>query len=102
MLSGGNIQKLILARSLHGKPQLLICRNPTNGLDVRTVHFIQRLIKDESRRGTAVLLFTSDMDELFECSNRIAVLFKGEIIGLMDRGQATTETVGKLMLGVTG
>ena len=102
MLSGGNIQKLILARSLHGKPQLLICRNPTNGLDVRTVHFIQRLIKDESRRGTAVLLFTSDMDELFECSNRIAVLFKGEIIGLMDRRQATTETVGKLMLGVTG
>jgi simple sugar transport system ATP-binding protein len=101
MLSGGNIQKLILARSLHERPQLLICRNPTIGLDARTVQFIQRLIREESRHGAAVLLFTSDMDELFKCSNRIGVLFKGEIMGLMDRREATTDRVGKLMLGVT-
>jgi simple sugar transport system ATP-binding protein len=99
-LSGGNIQKLILARGLSGKPGLIICNSPTYGLDTKTVHFIQDLLKAESRRGTAVLLITSDMDELFSCSNRIGVLFNGEIIGLMDRREATPEKVGKLMLGV--
>ncbi len=101
-LSGGNIQKLILARGLSGKPGLIICNSPTYGLDAKTVRFIQDLLKEESRRGTAVLLITSDMDELFSCSHRIGVLFNGEIVGLMDRCHATTEKVGKLMLGVCG
>jgi len=99
-LSGGNIQKLLLARGLSGKPSLIICNSPTYGLDTKTVRFIQELLKEESRRGTAVLLISSDMDELFSCSNRIGVLFNGEIVGLMDRCDATTAKVGKLMLGV--
>jgi simple sugar transport system ATP-binding protein len=101
-LSGGNIQKLILARGLAGKPDLIICNSPTYGLDAKTVCFIQDLLKKESRRGAAVLLITSDMDELFSCSSRIGVMFKGQIVGLMDRGEATTEKVGKLMLGIYG
>lgn len=101
-LSGGNIQKLILARSMYGKPELLICSNPTNGLDAKTVRFIHNLLKEESRQGTAVLLITSDLDELFKCSHRIGVLFNGAIIDLMDRQQVTVDKVGKLMLGVCG
>jgi simple sugar transport system ATP-binding protein len=99
-LSGGNVQKLLLARGLSGRPNLIICNSPTYGLDAKTVRFIQDLLREESRRGTAVLLITSDMDELFSCSNRIGVMFNGEMAGLMDRCDATTEKVGKLMLGV--
>ena len=101
-LSGGNIQKLILARGFAGNPDLIICNNPTYGLDAKTVWFIQDLLKNESRRGAAVLLITSDMDELFSCSNRIGVMFKGKLIDLMDRCEATAEKVGNLMLGVNG
>jgi simple sugar transport system ATP-binding protein len=99
-LSGGNIQKLLLARSLSGKPSLIICNSPTYGLDAKTIRFVQDLLKEESRQGTAVLLITADMDELFSCSNRIGVLYNGEIVSLMERGDATTEKVGKLMLGL--
>ena len=100
-LSGGNIQKLLLARVLSGRPGLIICNSPTYGLDAKTVRFIQDLLKEESRRGTAVLLITADLDELFSCSNRIGVLFNGEIAGLMDRRHVTAEKVAKLMLGVS-
>ena len=99
-LSGGNIQKFILARSLSGKPGLIVCSNPTYGLDATTVRLIQQLLKEESRQGTAVLLITTDMDELFSCSDRIGVLFNGTISGLMDRRDATAEKVGRLMLGI--
>ncbi len=99
-LSGGNIQKFILARSLSGGPGLIVCSNPTYGLDATTVRLIQQLLKEESRQGAAVLLITTDMDELFNCSDRIGVLFNGAISGFMDRGDATAEKVGKLMLGL--
>ena len=99
-LSGGNIQKFILARSLSGGPGLIVCSNPTYGLDATTVRLIQQLLKEESRQGAAVLLITTDMDELFNCSDRIGVLFNGAISGFMDRSDATAEKVGKLMLGL--
>ena len=100
-LSGGNIQKFILARSLSDEPRLIVCSNPTHGLDAETVGFIHRLLKNESRRGAAVLLITTDMDELLSCSNRIGVLFKGRISGFMHRSEATAETIGELMLGIS-
>jgi len=99
-LSGGNIQKFILAKSLSGEPGLIVCSNPTFGLDATTVRLIQQLLKEESLQGAAVLLITTDMDELFNCSDRIGVLFNGAISGFMDRGDATAEKVGKLMLGL--
>ena len=99
-LSGGNIQKFILARSLSGGPGLIVCSNPTYGLDATTVRLIRQLLREESRQGAAVLLITPDMDELFSCSNRIGVLFNGGISGFMDHGVATAEKVGKLMLGI--
>ena len=99
-LSGGNIQKFILARSLSDGPHLIVCCNPTYGLDATTVRFVQQLLKEESRQGAAVLLITTDMDELFSCSSRIGVLFNGGISGFMDRSDATAEKIGKLMLGI--
>jgi len=99
-LSGGNIQKFILAKSLSGAPGLVVCSSPTHGLDATTVRLIQQLLKEISRQGAAVLLITTDMDELFSCSHRIGVLFNGEISGFMDHSDATAEKVGKLMLGI--
>jgi simple sugar transport system ATP-binding protein len=99
-LSGGNIQKFILARYLSGEPGLIVCSNPTYGLDASTVRLIRQLLREESRRGAAVLLITPDMDELFSCSSRIGVLFNGGISGFMDPSVATAEKVGKLMLGI--
>ncbi len=99
-LSGGNIQKFILARSLSARPGLIVCSNPTYGLDATTVRFIHQLLKNESRQGAAVLLITTDMDELFSCSSRIGVMFNGRISRFMNRSDATAEKVGKLMLGI--
>jgi ABC-type uncharacterized transport system ATPase subunit len=99
-LSGGNIQKFILARGLSGNPGLLICSSPTYGLDARTVRFINESLVQASRKGAAVLLITSDIDELLSCCDRIGALFNGEIIGLMNRDDASTDKIGKLMLGI--
>ena len=99
-LSGGNIQKFILARGLSTKPGLIVCSKPTYGLDARTVSYIQELILEESKQGTSVLLITSDMDELINCSDRIGVLFNGRIMGVLDKCDATPEKIGKLMLGI--
>jgi ABC-type uncharacterized transport system ATPase subunit len=99
-LSGGNIQKFILARGLSGSPGLIVCNSPTYGLDAKTVAFIQELLMQESRRGTAVLLLTADIDELFSLCSRIGVLFNGEMLRLMNRADATMENVAKLMLGI--
>jgi len=99
-LSGGNIQKFILARGLTETPDLLVCSSPTYGLDARTVRFIHKSLIQASRKGAAVLLITSDIDELLGCCDRIGALFNGEIIGLMNRGDASTDKIGKLMLGI--
>jgi simple sugar transport system ATP-binding protein len=99
-LSGGNIQKFILARGLSTKPGLIVCSKPTYGLDAKTVSYIQELLLEESKQGTSVLLITSDMDELINCSDRIGVLFNGRIMGVLDKCDATPEKIGKLMLGI--
>jgi simple sugar transport system ATP-binding protein len=99
-LSGGNIQKFILAREISLSPGLIVCSHPTFGLDAKTVRDIRELLKEESRQGVAVLLITSDMEELFSCADRLGVLFNGEILDVIERCQATPENVEKLMLGI--
>jgi ABC-type uncharacterized transport system ATPase subunit len=99
-LSGGNIQKFILARGLCTKPSLIVCSKPTYGLDARTVRYIQELLLEKSKQGASILLITSDMDELLNYADRIGVLFNGELLAVMDRCDATPEKIGKLMLGI--
>ncbi len=101
-LSGGNIQKFILARGLSTKPALVVCNKPTYGLDARTERYIQELLLEESKQGTSILLISSDMDELLNYSDRIGVLFNGELLAVLDRADAAPEIIGKLMLGIIG
>lgn len=100
-LSGGNIQKLILAREFSQKPIVLVCNKPTHGLDVMTAQFIRNEIRTQSARGVSVLLISSDLDEIMEVSDRIGVLFKGELMDILPNKGTSKEEVGRLMLGLT-
>ncbi len=99
-LSGGNIQKLILAREFSQKPVVLVCNKPTHGLDVMTTRYIRNEIKRRSRQGVSVLLISSDLDEIIEVCDRIGVLFKGELIDILPNRGTSMEKIGKLMLGI--
>ena len=100
-LSGGNIQKLLLARELSQKPVVLICNKPTHGLDVMTTQFIRNEIRRQSSQRVSVLLISSDLDEIKELSDRIGVLFKGELLDILPNKGTTKEEIGRLMLGLT-
>ncbi len=99
-LSGGNIQKLILARELSGTPKVLLAAQPSRGVDIGATEYIHRRLIEQRGEGTAVLMVSEDLDEIFALSDRIAVIYEGEIIGVVDADQATREEVGLMMAGV--
>ncbi len=99
-LSGGNIQKLLLARELSHNPLVLVCNKPTHGLDAKTTYDVQKRLQQESERGAAVLLISLDLDELLSYSDRIGVLYNGELLDILDGFEANHEKIGKLMLGI--
>ena len=98
-LSGGNQQKLILARELEGSPTVLLAAQPTRGLDVGVVEYVHQKLLDKRKEGMAILLATEDLDELFLLADRIAVIFNGEITGILDAAEADLEEIGLLMAG---
>jgi simple sugar transport system ATP-binding protein len=97
-LSGGNIQKLLLARELALDPKLLICNKPTTGLDLRTTRFVLKALREQANAGKVVVLISSELDELLEISDRIGVMYNGWLVADMPRAQANLETLGHLML----
>ena len=99
-LSGGNIQKLILARELSRQPGLLIAAQPTRGVDIGATEYIHQQLLAQRAAGTAILLISEDLDEIFNLSDRIAVMYEGRIMGIVARGEATPAQVGLLMSGV--
>jgi simple sugar transport system ATP-binding protein len=99
MLSGGNIQKLLLARELAREPKLLICNKPTNGLDLKTARFVIGALREQADAGKVVVLISSELDELLEISDRIGVMYNGRLVATMPRNEADVETLGNLMLG---
>lgn len=100
-LSGGNAQKVIIAREFDAEPSLLIASQPTRGVDVGSIEFIHRKILELRDRGAAILLVSSELTEIMSLSDRIAVMYKGRIIGeIKDVAHASTEEVGLLMAGV--
>ncbi len=99
-LSGGNIQKLILARELSGNPTVLIAAQPTRGVDIGATEYIHQRLLDQRAEGTATLLISEDLDEIQALSDRIAVMYEGEIVGIVKRGEATIEELGLMMAGV--
>lgn len=98
-LSGGNILRVILARELSRKLDVLIAHNPTAGLDVHGIGFVRKKIWDAARQGAAVLLISDDLDELLQLSDEIMVLYKGCSMGVFKRDSMDRMKVGKLMIG---
>ena len=99
-LSGGNLQKVMLARELAGRPAMVIAAQPTRGLDVGAMEYIHQRILQERDRGAGILLISEDLDEIFNLSDRIVVLYEGQIMGEVQREDATREQVGLWMSGV--
>ncbi|MBC7318575.1 ABC transporter ATP-binding protein, partial [Candidatus Bipolaricaulota bacterium] len=99
LLSGGNIQRLILARELSGSPAVVIAAHPTYGLDVGATEQIRQILLRARDEGAAVLLVSEDLEEIMELSDRIAVMFRGEIMGIVPAGEVTLEELGLMMAG---
>jgi simple sugar transport system ATP-binding protein len=99
-LSGGNLQKVMLARELAGEPSLIIASQPTRGLDVGAMEYIHQRLLQERERGAGILLISEDLDEIFALSDRIVVLFEGEIMGEAPGPTASREQIGLWMSGV--
>ncbi len=116
-LSGGNIQKVIMARELSSDPTVIIASQPTRGVDIGAAEYIHRRIIDKRNRltdaefiqqkladsrtaCTAILMISEDLDEVFGLSDRIAVLYEGKVMGIVDPDEATREEVGLMMAGV--
>ncbi len=98
-LSGGNIQRLILAREFSGSPGLIVAAHPTFGLDVSATEQIQTLLLRRRAEGAGVLLVSEDLEEVLALSDRIAVLFEGQVVGIVDAAEADRERIGLMMAG---
>jgi len=100
-LSGGNQQKLIAAREISKNPELLIAAQPTRGLDVGAIEYIHKRLVQERDKGKAVLLVSLELDEILALSDRIAVMYDGKIVDILNREDATEQKLGILMAGGT-
>ena len=99
-LSGGNLQKVMLARELAGRPAMIVAAQPTRGLDVGAMEYVHQRILQERERGAGILLISEDLDEIFNLSDSIVVLYEGQIMGEIRCENATREQVGLWMSGV--
>ncbi len=99
LLSGGNVQKVLLAREMTGTPILLVAASPTRGLDVGAIEVVRGLLLDAARRGLGVLLITEDLEEGIALSDRIVVMYEGQVAGVVPRGAADVIEIGLLMGG---
>jgi len=99
LLSGGNLQKALIAREVELVPQIMIARSPTRGLDVGATEAVRNQLLAEAARGAGVLLVSEDLDELLALSDRLLVIYEGEIVGRMAAEEATAERLGLLMAG---
>ncbi len=98
-LSGGNAQKMILARELARGPQVLIAAQPTRGLDVSAIEYVHRRLIEQRDAGVAILLISTELDEILALSDRIAVMYEGEIVGVVDAVDADVNEIGLMMAG---
>jgi simple sugar transport system ATP-binding protein len=101
-LSGGNIQKALLARELSFEPRVVVFNKPTHGLDVRTIVMVRERIRALAGRGVGVIVISTDLDELLDLSERILVLSRGRIAGVLDNGPDAATRIGELVIGSDG
>ncbi len=101
-LSGGNLQKVILAREIGGDPAVLVAAYPTRGLDVGAIENVRRILLHGRDQGMAILLISEDLDEIFALADRVVVLYEGQIMGEVAGDQADRQTIGLMMAGQRG
>jgi ABC-type uncharacterized transport system ATPase subunit len=101
LMSGGNIQKLLLARELSSEPKLLVASHPTAGLDVAAAQAVHELLLEERSRGAAILLVSEDLDELLSLADRILVLYEGKVMGTVAGDEADRSRLGLMMAGTS-
>ncbi len=99
-LSGGNIQKMIIARELSGTPEVLVAAQPTRGVDIGAAEYIHKRLIEQRDQNTAILMISEDLDEVFGVSDRVIVMYEGKIMGIVDPKTASREEVGLMMAGV--
>ncbi|MFZ5644492.1 MAG: ABC transporter ATP-binding protein [Bacillota bacterium] len=99
LMSGGNLQRLLLAREISENPSLMVVVYPVRGLDVGATEAIHSMLLDLRRRGTAILLVSEDLDEIIKLCDRIGVMFEGRMAGILTGGNVTPEEIGLLMMG---
>ncbi len=99
LLSGGNIQKVIIARELSERPQVLVALYPTRGLDIGSAEYVHKVIAEGAGDGMSTILISEDLDELYKISDRIAVIFRGQLVGYVDPATASREQIGLMMSG---
>ena len=101
LLSGGNQQKLIIARELNDHAKVIVASQPTRGLDIGATEFVRQQLIDQRNAGKGVMLISADLEEIMALSDRIAVLFGGKIVGILNREEATVQKIGLLMGGIS-
>jgi simple sugar transport system ATP-binding protein len=99
-LSGGNIQRVMLARAFSRPAKLLVAHNPTRGLDIPSMEFVYSKLLERKKQGMATLLLSEDLDELLLLCDRIAAIYRGEIVGILQRGEFDKYEIGRMMSGV--
>lgn len=99
-LSGGNIQKVVIARELSRQPRAIVAAQPTRGLDIGATEYVRQQLIEQRKEGAAILLISEDLDEIMALSDRIAVIYEGQIMDIVPREMATPEKLGLLMAGV--
>jgi simple sugar transport system ATP-binding protein len=99
-LSGGNIQKVVLAREISRNPRVILAAQPTRGLDIGATEYVRMELLEQRKKGAAIMLISEDLDEILALSDRIAVIYEGRIMDIVPRAVATPEKLGLLMAGV--
>ncbi len=99
-LSGGNLQKLILAREINCQPTFLVAMQPTRGLDVGAIEYIRSLLLEQRSNGAAILLISEELDEIISLSDRIAVISEGKIVGIVESENVDIDKIGMMMAGI--
>ena len=100
VLSGGNKQKVVIARTFARQPRVLVISQPTRGVDVGATEYIRQRMLDERARGAAILMISADLDEILALSDRIAVMYEGRFMSIMPAAAATADELGLLMAGI--
>lgn len=99
LLSGGNIQKLILARETSFKSKVIVAAHPTYGLDVAATEYIRKMLLRKRKEGSAIILVSEDLEEILQLSDRVAVMFEGEFMGIVDPKKTSITEIGLMMAG---